>query len=49
MKSKLFCGLKMFPFYLEHEETLFLRLFWGKTNKEKFLIFGLKQEPITDK
>ena len=36
MKSEHFCGLKMFPFHLEHEETLFLRLFWGKTNKEKF-------------
>ena len=29
-KSEHFRGLKMFPFYLEHEETLFLRLFWIK-------------------
>ena len=34
MKSEHFCGLKMLPFYLEHDETLFLRLFWRKT-KEK--------------
>ena len=26
MKREHFWGLKMFPFYLEHEETLFLRL-----------------------
>ena len=43
MKSEHFCGLKMFPFYSEHEETLFLRLFWGKTNKEKFWIFDLNR------
>ena len=30
MKSEHFGGLEMFPFYLEHEETLFLRLFWLK-------------------
>ena len=34
-KSEHFGGVKIFPFYLEHEETLFLRLFWRKTNKEK--------------
>ena len=42
MKSEHFFGLKIFPFYLEHKETLFLRLFWGKTNKEKNLNFWIK-------
>ena len=33
MKKSHFCGLKMFLFCLEDEETLFLRLFWEKAKK----------------